>query len=229
FEMLRANVLVILARSYLDLGLVREAKAVLEDRRGALEEVPEPQVRVPYLGERLRIAIALGDEEVAAREAFSLIDCVAGRTTHSAEVPVPVVTVCRWLARRPGHVANDGFDRCLAALAQTEHQFASDLTRAAHLEGRAAAAGGLGRWTEAAHLFVAAADGWAGCGFPLDEARTRCSAAVWLERIGAGEEAGVQRRRADGLLSGLQSRLPSGTLRSAFERVRETMLSGRSG
>lgn len=226
--MLQAGTLVHLVEAYLDLGLVEEAHAVLDGHVGDLDEVDEPQVRVPYLRERLRIAILQADEEAADRHAFRLIECLAGRSTHSEEVPVPVVTVCRWLARRPSRNAKDGLGSCLLALAQAERQFASDLTRAAQLEGRAAAAGGGGRPREAAQLFVAAADGWASCGFPLYEARARCSAATCLERLGAAEDADSARRRADGLLHALQDRLPAGTFRSAFQRVREAMITGRS-
>lgn len=227
--MLQAGAVVHLVEAYLDLGLVGEAHAVLEGRARDLEKVDEPQLRVPYLRERLRIAILQGDDEAADRHAFHVIDCLAGRTTHSEEVPAPVVTVCRWLAQRRTRAAKDGLDSCLVALAQAEHQYASEETRTAHLEGRAAAAGGAGLEGEAAQLFAAAADGWARCGFPLHEARARCSASVWLERIGAGEEADKQRHRADGLLRALRDRLPSGTFRSGFEGVRDAMIAGRCG
>jgi tetratricopeptide (TPR) repeat protein len=226
--MLQGSSLIHLAQAYLDLGLPEEAQAVLDHRGRALEMIDEPQVRVPYLRERLRIAMRHGDDEESDGYAFRVIDCLVGRITHSEEVPLPLVTVCRWLARRESRSARQGVETCLAALAQAESQFASDETRAARLEGSAAAAGGLGSSREAAHLFAVAADGWQRCGFPLDEARARCSAALLLDRTGASEEAESQRFRADECLRALQDRLPSGTLFSAFEKERVAMMGGKT-
>jgi hypothetical protein len=222
--MFRATVQVLLAGAHIDLGQLAEALTTLEGRERSLELVDEPQARVPYLRERLRIAVLQGDDEAADRCAYQVIDCLGQRSTHSEEVPGPLVTVCRWLAGRPSKKARTGVERCLLALTQAEHQFGSLATHAARLEGEAALAGSVGTASQAARLYLAAASQWEACGYPLDEARARCSAAERLGRIGEAEEADAERRRADSLLRGLRDRLPSGPIRSSFERVRRHMI-----
>lgn len=228
YEMLRARALVVFASAHVDLGLVREAQAVLETHAHALERVDEPQVRVPYLRECLRIAALQRDDAVADWHAFRMVEQVAGRVTHSEEVPVPIVTACHWLAGRPSRDASVGLEQCLAALAQTEAQFGSELTRAAHMEGRAAKAGGEGRATEAAELFEAAAVSWRSCGFPLEEARALASAAMWFETSQAKEEAKALRLQSDRILRALQDQLPAPELRTSFNKVRESMNHGHT-
>lgn len=213
-----------LASSELDLGHAEEVRTDL-DRQPHLHDLARPSEHLPHLGVRLRAAVALGDQSEADRAAVAIAEAV-GPTPPALEYDaiVPVLEALRHLASRASEKWADLAAGCLNALGALERRYGSPEAQAALLEGRAVEAARLGSMSEAARLWIQAAEQWRTGTFPLREARCRAAAARTLERTSRSSECHAQRERARALFDTLSRHVPEGELRSSFVRVTSRVL-----
>lgn len=216
------------AAANLDLGRTRLARDLLDEDDVDWRRLVEPQVRLPYLRERLRLAVALGRWQQAESYAAGMIDALGTRTSHSSEVIAPVLSASLWLAAHPSRAALDLARRCLLVLERTEGQYRSAEARAAAAEGRGVLAVAVGDASTGASQLLQAADHWQDARFPLDEARARSAAARAFRAGGQSDKASAEETRAASLLSELAGRLDDDGARSAFARVQRDMLAWRA-
>lgn len=212
----QAFVLIRLAAFEVDIGRVLKARALLDRHGSALERVAELQRRIPYLRERLRIAVALGDAEEADRREAQMFATLGSRHTHCEDVIAPVLTALRWSARRGTGSSRPSMGLCLTVLEQVERQFGSSEASAAAAEGRGTLAASRGEEPAAAAELLRAATLWKACGFPLDEAGARCVAAQHLLQVGKPDDAEAQLHQADELLAGLAAQIPDPAVALSF-------------